>query len=341
MVHDPLDVAFTLHQAGRLDEAETGYRRILADQPYRQDVRGNLFALLRDAGRNADALAVIREALAISPDDADWRWRRFNALAADARLPEAWPDYEARRNVTGQRVQVPALPFKEWQGEPVESLVLWPEQGFGDQIMFARYLPMLAGVKVTLVCRPQLARLFAPLGVDVVPLVSPVRLPRADAWALLGSLPLRFGTDLGSIPPPTSIKAQPRPWRGRLGVVHQGSPTHGNDSNRSLPDHVADRLHALPGVVSLAPERTGARDFQDTADLIAGLDAVITVDTAVAHLAGSLGKPVHILLPAVRTDWRWLRNRSDSPWYPSARLYRQREPGQWHEVIDEVLRALS
>ncbi len=116
-----------------------------------------------------------------------------------------------------------------------------------------------------------------------------------------------------------------------------GNPGHRNDANRSLkPDQAADLL-SLPGAISLRPEDTGAADFAETADIVAGLDLVISVDTAVAHLAGAMGKPVWILLPATGTDWRWLRDRTDSPWYPSAKLYRQSRGEGWDGVISRVL----
>ena len=121
----------------------------------------------------------------------------------------------------------------------------------------------------------------------------------------------------------------------------RGNPTHKNDAKRSLDPSGAAELLSLPGAVSLAPEHTGARDFQDTADLIAGLDLVISVDTAVAHLAGSLGVPTWILLPSTGVDWRWLRGRKDSPWYPSARLFRQPPTGDWPSVLREVQAELA
>lgn len=132
---------------------------------------------------------------------------------------------------------------------------------------------------------------------------------------------------------------QHEPQRSRIGVCWKGNKEHANDANRSLDPRSARRLRRLG--MSLLPEHTGAWDFQDTADIIAGLDLVITVDTSVAHLAASLGKPTWILLPFVETDWRWMKGRTDSPWYPSATLYRQPAPGDWASVLDRIEQNLA
>jgi hypothetical protein len=182
---------------------------------------------------------------------------------------------------------------------------------------------------------PALARLFAGTAVEILSLGGPVELQGYDYFVLAGDLPLRCGATLDTLPPPWPVKATPAPTptpalaKGRIGVMANGDPRHPNDANRSLPPDIAAQLRALPGAISLRPEDTGARDFQDTADLIAGLDQVITVDTAVAHLAGSMAKPTTALIPHLRTDWRWLRDRDDSPWYPSIRLMRQDAAGKW------------
>lgn len=339
-----IDIAYTLHMRGELAAAEARYRAIVAADPAADeamDARNNLVGLYRDQHRWDEAEAVMRQVLAIRPEDADWRFRLGSSRLAAGDFSDGWPLFEARRGITRGRVTAPPLPFPEWRGEPVGSLLVWPEQGFGDVIQFSRYLPLVRarGISVTLVCKAPLVRLLTPLADRVVAMQSGLTLPAQDAWSLIGSLPLIFGTSLDTIPPPALAPA-PREGSG-IGVVTRGDPAHFNDANRSLNEAAAAELMALPGAVSLRPEDTGAADFQATAEIVAGLSAVVSVDTAVAHLAASLGKPTWILLPWLNPDWRWLRERADSPWYPSVRLVRQPAPGDWRPVLDTVKRELA
>lgn len=221
----------------------------------------------------------------------------------------------------------PQLACPEWRGEEIAGrrVLVFGDQGYGDRIMFARYLAPLyeAGADCTFIVPNNMQGLFTEGR------AAADGLPGADFWILASSLPFRLG--LGAPPQPYPLKAQPRPSRARIGVVPTGNPGHPNDTNRSIFGEGQAALLAVGE--DLRPEATGARSFLDTAEIIAGLDIVISVDTSVAHLAASMGKPTRLLLPHVGTDWRWMRDRPDSPWYPSARLFRQQSPGDWSGAI--------
>lgn len=275
-------------------------------------------------GEHEQAEAVLRQGLQRHPDHPVLGYALAILLLGRGDYAAGWPFYENRMRLPGARV--PKVSFPQWRGETVENLLVLPEQGFGDQIMFARFIPTLLarGIKVTLVAPPPLARLYRPLGAEILAVDGALALPAHDAWCLIGSLP---GL-LPSLPTAPWIGAR-RTGSGR-GVMLRGS---GRYPHRDLPPDAAAALAELGA--NLAPEHTGARDFLDTAEVIAGLELVITVDTAVAHLAGSMGTPTWLLLPA-SPDWRWGREASTSVWYPSMRLFRQQSAGDWTAVVREV-----
>lgn len=376
-----------LQQAGRLAEAAALWREITTAAPQSPEAHANFAAVLVERGDLHTAEAEIRQALALQPDAAWARYqlgrvlhqaRRFEAAAAayqsvlaldpqdtKARLalghlhltlgdlPRGWPLYEARCELADQHA-APLLWPNAWRGEPLagKRLLIWPEQGFGDQIQFARFAPVLQamGAEVTLAAPPELAALFAGLGVRVIRQTRvPPPMADYDHWTLLLSIPGRLGTTLESLPQPSYLAApadRRERWAGyvlpgTVGLAWRGRPSHPNDAHRSLPS---------PEPLLRGLEAAGARvidltyplgDFADLAAVAEQLELVVSVDTALAHLAGALGKRSFVLLPWLRTDWRWLEGRADSPWHPSLRLFRQPRHGDWETVIGEVCAAYA
>lgn len=270
-------------------------------------------------------------------------WRAALQLLANGDYELGFRLYETRTiEMGGRPAGRPKLSIPEWNGDAVKSLLILPEQGYGDQIMFARYAPHLRklGVEVTIMCHPRLARLFGSLGVRVLSAQGRVELPQVNAWVLGPSLPYRCGTRIDTIPSEPYISAPPRKLDAKIGLMLKGNAAYANDGMRSLGENEISILKSIPGSIDLSPESTGARDFRETAEIIAGLSTVVSVDTAVAHLAGAMGKRCLLLVP-FHADWRWLRNRSDSPWYPSIRIFRQQDAGDWSSALNSVRNALE
>jgi hypothetical protein len=281
--------------------------------------------------RYAEAEAKLREGLAALPGHPILSYALGCYLIRRGAYAEGWRLYEYR-GALPRGPQQPQLSFPQWRGGPVQSLVVLPEQGFGDQLLFARWLPELAGrgIAVTLVTPPALAGLLAPLAAEVIPVEGAVRIPAREAWAYVGSLPLLTAVDA---PPPC---LPPGRGGGGIGLMLRGGPHF--DGLRSLTPEAAARL--APVGRSLHPDDTGAADFLATAALVAGLDLVITVDTSVAALAVAMGKPAWVLLRR-RADWRWGGEPDHAHLFPGARLFRQARDGDWEGAADAVLQALA
>jgi Tfp pilus assembly protein PilF/ADP-heptose:LPS heptosyltransferase len=369
-----------LRELKRFSEAEAAYQRSLAIRPDYADVHTHLGLLLQELKRFSEAEAAYRRALAVRPGCADASWYLSILLLYLGRWPEAWPLYEARyRSEVTRGTTPPSVGYPQWRGESLQgkSLLIWPEQGFGDEIQFVRYLPVLkaqGATRITLVCRPELRPLFQSLtGADVVIAPEGARNTSAhDFWTFLLSIPLHLGTTPDSIPASLPYLQAPQDriesWRPRLpetgvrvGLVWKGRASHHNDSNRSLAGLATlAPLWGVPGLSFISLQKgqgeadaiqpplnqpildlgSDIKDFADTAAIVAQLDLVISVDTAIAHLAGALGKPCWVLLPGIGTDWRWMDARVDSPWYPGVmRLYRQ-EGSDWTEIVGEMVRSL-
>ena len=333
-------------------------------------------AALADMGRYEEAQESYSRAIAIHPTHAEAQWNLGLVKLTHADFKEGWKLYEQRWRVKTLKLIRRYADKPAWSGmEPIDGkvILLHAEQGYGDTIQFCRFSCAVAarGARVILSVPESLRTLLACLsGVDRV--VAQDCVPAFDLHCPLMSLPRVLNIDLQSVVPPIPyLRAEPsliEKWNlqigrsnkaPRIGLAWAGRSTHANDSNRSIP--LGDLLSILSedttwvslqkelraaDLVSLesAPRilRLGERvtDFADTAALIDNLDLIITVDTAVAHLAGALGKPVWILLPHV-ADWRWLRHRTDSPWYPSARLFRQAARRDWDSVIQTVASSLQ
>jgi hypothetical protein len=260
------------------------------------------------------------------------RARALDLLRA-GRFEEAWPLYEARRWAPATNTIEPITTAPRWQGEDLtgKRIVVCAEQGFGDQMMFGRYLPLLRerGGEILISCHPRhLARLFERAGYETRPNYNDRPLPECDYWTHFGSLPLHL-----SAPPPAAAWIDlPRFTGGGIGVMAQGNPKFVDNAARSLSPELAPELQALGH--DLSPSATGAIDFLDTAEIVAGLDLVVSVCTSVAHLTGALGKPLIVLLHD-RAEWRWGTGEV-SAWYPEAKLIRQSISGDWREVISRL-----
>lgn len=358
-------MAAALLKLGRAEAALEADRAALALAPERADLRLNLGFTLMRMLRLEEAERELGEALARRPDLALARWNLAYLHLLQGRLREAWPDFGARLEVPQGLDNLRGFREPAWDGGPFpgRTLLVWAEQGLGDTLQFARYLPRVKALGGTVLLQaygPLRALLEGLPGADRI-LGDQDPLPPFDLQAPLMDLPARFGDGLEDLPPPAALRAtRPAPPElagpgRRIGLVWAGSAAHQDDARRSLDPSLLAPLAALagirwfslqlgpgprpdlPGLVDLAP-RLG--DLADTAAAVARMDAVISVDTAVAHLAGSLGVRTHLLLPHF-PDWRWLLARADSPWYPSLVLHRQPAPGDWRSVIAALAEELA
>jgi tetratricopeptide (TPR) repeat protein len=352
--------------------AIASYDAALARMPGHPQILTNRGHALRRLDRPVEALAGFESAIAAKPDFAEAHFEAAMTRLSLGDFEAGWKAYEWRWRTGAFAAQRRQHQTPLWLGEtPVagKTILLHAEQGFGDTIQFIRYAPLLAGRGARVVCevQPELQPLLAQLqNEDITIIAKGATLPAFDLHCPLLSLPLAFGTQPATIPAAVPYLAAPAArlaeWRDRLppggprvGFVWSGQPSHKNDANRSIPlqrlaelfenpplrcfslqSHMrdADRevLRGLPNLVHLGDS---FRDFADTAAVIASLDVVVSVDTAVAHLAGAMGKPVVVLLPYA-ADFRWLRGRDDNPWYPLAKLFRQPEFGDWDSVIGRL-----
>ncbi len=372
-----LNVGSALQMQGHLDEAIEMYHRSIETDPNVARTHYCLGAALHTLGRDDESLAAYAEALRQKPDYAEAHYNRSFVHLSRGDLATGWQGYEWRlkcKDYKGRKFNVP-----RWDGAPLENrtLLVHTEQGLGDTLHFIRYLKLLQrqGGLVHVEVPPALAPLLRASGfTGIIPGGSP--LPRFDLEIPLLSLPMVMGTTLENVPAEVPyLAADPRlikHWRGplrklpglKVGINWQGNRDYAYDHFRSIPlielaplAEVANvtliSLQKGPGTEQLAEVvsrfdpitlgdafDTTTGPFMDTAAVISNLDLVITSDTAAAHLAGGLGVPVWLAL-AKSPEWRWLLEREDSPWYPTMRLFRQQQAGDWAGVLARMKQELA
>jgi tetratricopeptide (TPR) repeat protein len=364
----------SLFDLNRLDEANAAYDKALSFKPDLENAwlgRGNVFSSLN---RNEEAFTCYNKAISLKKDLADAYWNKSLLKLSLGEYEEGWQLYEWRWKVKSLTSPVRNFSQPLWLGNSSiagKAILVHSEQGFGDTIQFYRYIQKLKELGCEIVFETQAA--LVPLikaQSDNVKIISQGEaLPRFDVHCPLLSLPLAFKTTLETIPAKVPYLFPPSEklelWRTKLGTKSKfriGLAWSGRllpDFRRSVPLELLlpimsekaewhslqkevreDDRGSLESNLSIIDHSRSLNDFSDTAALIAQLDLVISIDTAVAHLAGALGKPVWILLP-FHPDFRWLRDREDSPWYPTARLFRQTRDGEWGDVIDRLLPELK
>jgi len=369
----------SLSRLGRMDEAIAAYRTALAQMPESAEMHNNLGSAYMAKGDLDRAMTFFQSALQLQENHPSAHWNMGLIHLLRGEFEEGWPLYEWRARVPGlginARLHPPAWDGTDLGGR---RILIHHEQGLGDVIQFIRYLPMVAerNGRIVLACHPALHRLLRGVGREYGEWASLIEewaapdgdFPEYEVHCPLMSLPHVFRTNLTNIPAPNPYvwadDVLADQWRRRLqgsaerkiGIAWAGSAVHPNDRNRSFPLSTLAALGQVANVrwVSLQtgePARQAATapfaltdwsgdltDFADTAALVANLDLVISADTAVVHLAAAMGKPVWVLLPKA-PDWRWMREREDSPWYPTIRFFRQEVAGDWTTPVSRIVSA--
>ncbi|WP_159874838.1 tetratricopeptide repeat protein [Aquitalea denitrificans] len=369
-----LNQANGLLQQGNAAAALPLLQQAIAQHPRHAPLHDALGVVCSELREAEQAEAAMRRAVELAPGQPRFRQNLAYLHLALGRWSAGWEALDARLQRLPLRGGLPTLSSPRWEGEPLAGrhLLLWFEQGLGDALQFCRYLPLLQPARLSVVCRPELIRLLQGMRlacpVEFLPLHRlDMTVPPHDCHVFSMSLPRWLGPDPATTPPahfpqharpPLPSAGRPR----RLGLVWRGHARHPFDHHRSLPDiRLLAPLLALPGIhwislqlpvdeqeqawlsawPTLVAGEQGLDDLAATASVLAGLDGLVTVDTALAHLAGSLGLPCWLLLSACHTDWRWGWQGEASPWYPAVRLCRQSQPGDWSGVITRLASRLG
>jgi tetratricopeptide (TPR) repeat protein len=364
----------TLRLREAFDEATFHLQQALQLKTDYAEAYNNLALTYKEQGDLDQAIEHFSRALQINPQLAEAHWNRSFTYLLNANFKDGWCDYEWRFQQARWKTLYPyrhKTPIWDGKACPGKTIFIHDEQGLGDTLQFVRYIPLVKSRcrEVIFETRQSLIPLLRGFpGIDRF-VVRSDKPPAGENWDFhspLLSLPRIFGTDLQTIPADVPYlkgeNSKVAYWKSRIategikvGIVWAGRPMHTNDRNRSCRLTQFYPLGKMPGIRLIGLQKGGAADqaqqmpvgisltnygrefgdFSDTAGLIENLDLVISVDTAVAHLAGAMGKPVWVLLPFV-PDWRWMMDRSDSPWYPTMRLYRQKTRGDWRPVFQQI-----
>jgi tetratricopeptide (TPR) repeat protein len=364
-----LGIGNTLREMGQLDAAVTSFQKAIAIDPTFSEAHNNLGLALMDLGLHESAISSYNTAKNQTPDSAEVRKNIgiINLLKGNFKI--GWEEYSWRRFEKNTELTKRIYSQPLWNGEDLngKTIFVYTEQGFGDTIQFVRYLDLLReqGGRVVLDAQLSLVPLLEEMESINVLLKENDLIPPFDFHVPLMELPRLFSTNAENIPAPNAYlmaneelveawKERLGPKKGyRVGIVWAGSPTHQDDYNRSMMPELFIPLTKVPGV-SVFSFLVGRKDntsqifddnisdlsksltnFAETAAAITNMDLVISVDTAVVHLAGALGKPVWTLLQ-FNPDWRWMLDRNDSPWYSSMKLFRQEKRQDWQSVIERV-----
>ena len=337
-------------------------------------MRKNYAVALREFGRFEEALFHLNIVCGMQPDNISVLWDRADTYLHLGRFKEGWESYKVRLKGPEMKDRAASAPL--WNGEPLKgkTILIYPEQGFGGTILCSRYIPMvkMRGGRIILECKEPLQRLFSKIpGIDLI-VSSGHSEQDFDYHTPIMALPGIFNTDLNSIPPLPDFFVPDSPPEGakrlldlakgrfKIGIVWSGSITFKNNKKRAVSVERFLPFAQVPGVqlysLQKGPRESDLRacggqglvldmapymnDFADTASILNELDLVIMTDSSVAHLAGSIGTPIWNML-CYQSYWLYLSERSDSPWYPSMRFFRQPEPGNWDAVFKKVITELE
>ncbi|HET6882988.1 MAG TPA: tetratricopeptide repeat-containing glycosyltransferase family protein, partial [Pirellulales bacterium] len=374
--HNNLGIAFWY--LGRFDEAAKSYRRAIELMPEMAEAHNNLGNVLRDQGNLADAEECYRQAADLKPNYADPHWNQSLAWLLQGDFERGWDEYEWRWKLKNFKPRAGNQPL--WDGSSLKgkTMLLAAEQGLGDTIQFIRYAPLIKakGARVLAEIQRPLKQILSTCpGINEL-LVQGEPAPEFDTYVTLLSLPRLLGTRLDTVPAQIPyLSADPSlvdSWRDeikslpgfKIGIAWKGSPQNRTDRGRSLPLKLFEALARVPKVTLVSLQKgqgseqiaevadrfqvvdfaerldATAGPFMDTAAIMQHLDLVVTCDSSLAHLAGALGVRVWIAL-MLTPDWRWLAGRDDSPWYPTARLFRQTQVADWSGVFERMSAALG